>query len=440
MATAPSVERDLSFKLIDTAEQFTSAVAGWARQPRLWIDIEVADYFSKDARVAALQVRDTAGEIIVVDCLAASLHAVLHGEFVPRVMENASVEKWAHNAPYERRFLGGARVENLRCTLALSRSLPYYRLPTRAWSLAALVYYFWGLNIDKSYQAQAWGRRPLPHAAWSYAAWDTEWCHRIWMKVSELAASHTVPSSPEQIAKRFAEFDHDHKIAKERRETIWDTIREFMLAEKLTRFGGFEVTQRDSAMIELSTLARCLTAADPHSLVTCPISLTRRHQEALGGASDPVKHASEVVGGTGFKVPTERHRRTFVYALDRDNPERAEQDFAEAYHEHKRWDSERDELKDAIKAIMLEEGRDELVGFRMTDRSANWRIDPRALVLLAPGVDLGSFNFSAKVKAVLDSASIPHPEEGVETSLRWVMRRPPPRVELAHEVEQERFE
>lgn len=430
----------IPFKLIDAADAFKSAVAVWVSQPRLWIDIEVADYFSKDARVAALQVRDSAGEVTVVDCLAEPLLAVLHGEFVPRVMENAQVEKWAHNAPYERRFLGGDRVENLRCTLALSRSLPYYRLPTRAWSLAALVHYFWGLTIDKSFQAQAWGRRPLSAAAWSYAAWDAEWCHRIWEKVSELVASHTVRSSPEQIAKRFAEFDQDYKLAKERRETTWDTIRDFMLAEKLTRFGGFEMTQRDSAMIQLPTLAKCLAAADPHSLASCPVSLSKRHQEALGGAADPVKDASEVVGGAGFKVPTERHRRTFVYALDRDNPERAEQDFAKAYHEHKRWESERDELKDAIKAIMLAEGKDELVGFRMTDRSANWRIDPRALVRLAPGVDLGSFNFSAKVKAVLDSASIPHPEEGVETTPRWVMRRPPPRVELAHEVEQERFE
>jgi ribonuclease D len=74
----------------------------------------------------------------VVDVLEASMRQVLDEEFIPQVMANQQVEKWAHYARYERRFLGEDRVANLNCTFEMARTLPYYRLPLRSLSLAAL--------------------------------------------------------------------------------------------------------------------------------------------------------------------------------------------------------------------------------------------------------------------------------------------------------------
>jgi hypothetical protein len=42
-------------------------------------------------------------------------------------MANEQVEKWAHYARYERRFLGQDRVANLNCTFEVARTFPYSR-------------------------------------------------------------------------------------------------------------------------------------------------------------------------------------------------------------------------------------------------------------------------------------------------------------------------
>lgn len=431
---------DLGFALINDAVAFTAAVGGWSGQPRLWIDVEVADYYSKSARVSLLQVRDSAGTVTVVDCLRDDMQAQLNAEFVPRVMGNPAVEKWAHHARYEQRFLGGDTVQNLHCTLALAKELPYYRLPTRSCSLAALVRHFWGLEVDKSFRGSDWGLRPLGPEALAYAAWDAEWCHRLWAALQDLSAGNLVPSEPEAIAARFAEFDLDYKLAQERREAIRDAVREFMIGQALENFAGFQLSQRDYTKIELRTLVECLLRADPHDLVSLQLSLTKRHQDALGEAAAAVQELSEIVGGSSFRVPTTRHKKQFVYDLDTADPDRVEHDFHEADHNLRLLSSERDELKAAIKTIMLAEGRDELLGFQFADRSTNWRIDPRALGRLAPASDLGFFPLTAKIKAVFETAAIELPDAGLEVKTGWVLRSAQPKAALVHEVEAEQFD
>ena len=81
-----------------------------------------------------LQVRTATSPNVVVDVLEGSMRQVLHEEFIPQIMENEQVEKWAHYARYERRFLGQNRVANLNCTFEMARTFPYYRLPLRGLS------------------------------------------------------------------------------------------------------------------------------------------------------------------------------------------------------------------------------------------------------------------------------------------------------------------
>jgi hypothetical protein len=66
-----------------------------------------------------------------VDVLEGPMRQILDEDFIPQVMANDKVEKWAHYARYERRFLGQDRVANLNCAFEMARFFPYYRLPLR---------------------------------------------------------------------------------------------------------------------------------------------------------------------------------------------------------------------------------------------------------------------------------------------------------------------
>ena len=46
----------------------------------------------------------------------------------------------------------------------MARNFPYYRLPLRGLSLAALVKHFFDQELDKTLQRADWGIRPLAHA------------------------------------------------------------------------------------------------------------------------------------------------------------------------------------------------------------------------------------------------------------------------------------
>jgi hypothetical protein len=95
---------------------------------------EAADWATSNPRLSLLQVRTATGPNYVIDVLEpqmTQMRRVLDEEFIPQVMANETVEKWAHYARYERRFLGQDRVVNLNCTFEMARRLPYYRLPLR---------------------------------------------------------------------------------------------------------------------------------------------------------------------------------------------------------------------------------------------------------------------------------------------------------------------
>ena len=156
---------EIPFSLCTDPGEFLQLATAWSRCPELWIDTETADWQTSHPRLSLLQVRTPDDGLFVVDILAPGMRAVLETAFVPAVMANAAIRKWAHSASYERRFLGGERVQNLQCTLRLAKSIPYHRLPTRKLTLAALAAHLYGSHVDKSHQADDWGVRPLSAGA-----------------------------------------------------------------------------------------------------------------------------------------------------------------------------------------------------------------------------------------------------------------------------------
>jgi hypothetical protein len=109
-----------SYEHIVEPEKFRAAIAVWRQERQLWIDTEVADWSTSTPRLSLLQVRTATGPNVVVDVLEGPMRQVLYEKFIPQIMANEQVEKWAHYAPYERRFLGENRVANLNYTLEMS--------------------------------------------------------------------------------------------------------------------------------------------------------------------------------------------------------------------------------------------------------------------------------------------------------------------------------
>jgi ribonuclease D len=164
--------------LVTHPEMFLRKIRDYGSVPELFIDTETVDSRTPAPRVSLLQV--WAGrEVTVFDVLAPGMGNVLAKHFVPRVMANTRIRKWAHNASYERRFLGGARVQNLECTLRLARGIAFHRLPTETLSLASLVKTLFGVTLDKTLQSTDWAVRPLSQEHLRYAAADTIWCARL---------------------------------------------------------------------------------------------------------------------------------------------------------------------------------------------------------------------------------------------------------------------
>ena len=146
---------DAPIEVVSDRERFLAKISDYQHAPELFIDIETADWWTPVPRVALLQV--WAGrEVSVFDVLAPGMGEVLSDCFVPHVMANQGIRKWAHSASYERRFLGGAHVRNLECTLRLARSIAFHRLPTETLSLASLVSALFGVTLDKTLQKADW--------------------------------------------------------------------------------------------------------------------------------------------------------------------------------------------------------------------------------------------------------------------------------------------
>src|SRR5688500_15757591 len=106
MAAMTTPAADIAFALCADAEEFRRLAIDWSQCAELWIDTETADWWTPHPRLSLLQVRTPEGRIHVVDVLAPSGREVLDAVFIPAVMANPAIRKWAHCAGFERPYLG----------------------------------------------------------------------------------------------------------------------------------------------------------------------------------------------------------------------------------------------------------------------------------------------------------------------------------------------
>ena len=266
MDAMTTVAPEIDFALCTDAEDLRRLAAEWSRCDELWIDTETADWWTPNPRLSLLQVRTPQGRIHVVDVLAPGVRAVLDAVFIPAVMANAAVRKWAHSAGFERRYLGGAAAENLRCTVQLARSIPYHRLPVKKLTLAALCRHLFGASLDKSHQKDDWGVRPLSADQLAYAAADPEWCRRLQQALDGLVpAFDPHAEDPDALRDQYADLAVRLRERNARRTDIRDAVRDHLLAGTTDALGGFRLHRRATAKTSIAELVRIAQELDPAS-------------------------------------------------------------------------------------------------------------------------------------------------------------------------------
>ncbi len=365
-------------------EKFRAAIAIWRQQPQLWIDTEVADWTTPNPRLSLLQVRTATGPNVVVDVLEGAMRQLIDEDFIPQVMANDQVEKWAHYSRYERRFLGQDRVANLKCTFEMARSFAYYRLPLRSLSLAALVKHFFDEELDKTLQKADWGVRPLSQAHIAYAASDTEWCYRLYHKL------HVIPRMPDSadddpalIRARYIELLVPLKRAQIVRTAIRDAVKEFMTENGVRRLSRFILDTRTTYSTELRTLIEFALTKDPGAQFDLGINLSTQQRSELGpDVVERIKPFAEIRKTQTFRsphAPRLREELAYVYDFDPKDDERLTQDYERAEDKVSIIDSERVELRDRMKRWLRFQGMEQWEDFKFSTPRERWKVDVRAL-------------------------------------------------------------
>jgi ribonuclease D len=397
-------------EIILQPEKFRTAIAGWRHERQLWLDTEVADWFTSTPRVSLLQVRNASGRTWVVDVLDVQMRRVLDDEFIPEVMANDLVEKWAHYARFERRFLGQTRAANLNCTYELARSIPYYRLPLRSLSLAALVKQFFDVALDKTFQKADWGIRPLSSAQLEYAASDTEWCYRIHDRIRRIQSPPPFEDDPGAIRTRYLELLVLLKGAQTIRASIRDAVKEFMIQENVHRFARFALDARTTHSTDLGTLVDFALVKDPGGYFDLTVRLTSELRSQFGPVVEArLRSAAEIRISQSFRsprAPRSCEASPRPYDLDPQDPARLTDHYETADHDVMVFESERGELRDRMKRWMRAQGLDQWEGFRFSSPREAWKVDLRAFRGVLPTEESIQVAFPQRLRLAFQDADL----------------------------------
>ena len=379
---------EFPFELCTDAAEFRRLAAQWARERELWIDTETAEWQTSHPRISLLQVRTPDGRLYVVDVLPPAMREVLEAAFIPAVMGEPSIRKWAHNASYERRYLGGDRVRNLHCTLQLARSIPYHRLSVRKLTLAALASHLCATALDKTHQGDEWGVRPLTSEQLQYAAADPEWCYRVHQELeSRIVRFDPAQEDPADVRDRYLTVNRRLRERKARRTDIRDAVRDHLLAESREALGGFRLHLRATARTTIGELVRVAAELDPGHTLAFDMQVPRVMSTALDPRGrDALRAACSIRTVQAFYGPRVPGREPMmIYLVAGTDGERIDREYAEIDDERRRLDSERDELRCRLKAWLEFSKRSEWEGFRIAESEERWWMDMRGLLDLVPG-------------------------------------------------------
>ncbi|MEA5594465.1 DNA translocase FtsK [Rivularia sp. UHCC 0363] len=158
------------------ATQIKTQINQFRSSKILWLDTEVANYWTSNPKLSLIQVlanpKDSTGEsAYILDVLD---KPDLAAYFINQIMVNSQIEKVFHNASFDLKYLGGKLTPNVTCTLKIARKITRYKLQTSNLKLKTLATELCNFtNVDADGGASDWGKRPLTQKQLHYAAMDT---------------------------------------------------------------------------------------------------------------------------------------------------------------------------------------------------------------------------------------------------------------------------
>ena len=186
------------------ASEIYNQISQLSLSKTLWIDTEIADWYTDKPKLALIQVladyTDLTGEsAYIFDVLGKPDLAVY---FINQIMVNPQIEKVFHNAGFDLKYLGREVAQNVTCTLKIARKITKEVLQTtnlKLKTLAAELCQF--SHVDAEEGSSDWGKRPLTQKQLNYAAMDTVYLAAVHYRLLEI-------SNPDVISRVFNMVDH----------------------------------------------------------------------------------------------------------------------------------------------------------------------------------------------------------------------------------------
>ena len=186
------------------ASEIYNQISQLSLSKTLWIDTEIADWYTDKPKLALIQVladyTDLTGEsAYIFDVLGKPDLAVY---FINQIMVNSQIEKVFHNAGFDLKYLGKELAQNVTCTLKIARKITKEVLETtnlKLKTLAAELCQF--SHVDAEEGTSDWGKRPLTQKQLNYAAMDTVYLAAVHYRLLEI-------SNPDVISRVFNMVDH----------------------------------------------------------------------------------------------------------------------------------------------------------------------------------------------------------------------------------------
>lgn len=201
----------------------------------LWLDTEVADWQTPNPRLSLIQIladpNDLMGDAAYILDVLDKPNLVAY--FVSQIMANPEIEKVFHNASFDVRYLGGKeQAKNITCTFKMVKKLTKKSHPNplqisnkKLKTLAEELCNF--SDVDKSEQANDWGRRPLSEKQLQYAKMDTVYLAQVHLRLLEISN----PIKPEPVTKISNSEHHSFSVTKVR--VAFECPRLFYLGHRL---------------------------------------------------------------------------------------------------------------------------------------------------------------------------------------------------------------
>jgi DNA segregation ATPase FtsK/SpoIIIE, S-DNA-T family len=186
------------------ASEIYNQISQLSLSKTLWIDTEIADWYTDKPKLALIQVlanyTDLTGEsAYIFDVLDKPDLAVY---FINQIMVNSQIEKVFHNAGFDLKYLGKELAQNVTCTLKIARKITKEVLQTtnlKLKTLAAELCQF--SHVDAEEGTSDWGKRPLTQKQLNYAAMDTVYLATVHYRLLEI-------SNPDVISRVFNMVNH----------------------------------------------------------------------------------------------------------------------------------------------------------------------------------------------------------------------------------------